>query len=78
MDNKEEDIICIEIPKVKRGRPKKLEGFNMKDYMKEYYKKNIEKTKGDIICTTCNVMHSKSNKTRHLKSKLHLEKLKEI
>ena len=78
----ENQNICLEIntvepQKIKRGRPKTLsEDLSMKDYMRSYYLLNIEKTKGDILCKTCNVLHSKSNKSRHNNSKYHLNNLK--
>ena len=71
--------LCLEVveppQKIKRGRPKTINLIDMKQYQKEYYERNKEKTKGDIHCISCNVLHSKSNKTRHLKSKYHLERI---
>ena len=65
---------CHEIAKIKRGRPKTVE-VDKKTYQKLYYENNKEKTTGDILCESCRVMHSKANKSRHLKSKFHLERL---
>ena len=61
---------CIDKPNIKRGRPKIIE-VDKKTYQKDYYETNKEKTKGDILCETCMVYHSKSNKTRHYQSKYH-------
>ena len=61
-----------EIPKmIKRGRPPKLENFDRKAYNKSYYEKNKENTKGTYFCNVCNVICSKSNKSRHNKGSLH-------
>lgn len=71
--------LCLEIvespQKIKRGRPKTINLVDMKQYQKDYYERNKDKTKGDILCSSCNVLHSKSNKSRHFNSKYHLERL---
>ena len=63
------------IPKIKRGRPKLILEFNRKEYNKEYYLKNKEKYIGDYHCVSCNLICSLSNKTRHRRSKIHLDNL---
>ena len=63
------------IPKIKRGRPPKLENFDRKNYNKCYYENNKENTKGTYFCTVCCVRCSKSNKSRHNKGALHLSNL---
>ena len=52
----ESDNTCIEIKRVKLGRPKSIEPFNKKEYFKEYYEKNKEKYVGDYHCKVCNVI----------------------
>ena len=61
------------IPQIKRGRPPKLENFDRKSYNKSYYENNKENTKGTYFCSVCCVRCSKSNKSRHNKSSLHLQ-----
>ena len=39
---------------------------------------NKEKSKGNCICEICHLMISKSNKSRHHKSKIHLQNLEKI
>ena len=69
--------------KIRRGRPRTLgiiteDKYDVKDYNKLYYQ-NIykEKYKGDYLCTVCNVYCSIANKSRHMKSRLHLINLEE-
>ena len=62
----------IEIQRIKRGRPKIIENFNRNNCNKLYYENNKEKFSGDYHCKTCNVICSKSNKSYHNKSKMHL------
>jgi len=66
----EEEIIYPTIP---RGRPKKYEDLTKEQYNKMYYKNNKQNTKGNCICEICKFMVSKSNKSRHHKSKIHLQ-----
>ena len=63
-----------EIPKITRGRPK-LFDLSTEEYNKMYYEKNKEKTKGTCLCQICKVLISKSNKSKHFKSKYHQDKL---
>ena len=65
----------MDAPKIKRGRPKTVFVSDILEYRKNYYQINKDKTKGDIYCSTCDVMHSKSNNSRHLQSKFHLQNL---
>ena len=62
------------IPKIPRGRPK-LFDLSTEEYNKMYYEKNKEKTKGTCLCDVCNVLISKSNNSKHLKSKYHQDKI---
>ena len=59
-----------EIKKIPRGRPKQYH-LTVHQYNQLYYMKNKEKTKGNCVCDVCNVLISKSNKSKHLKSKYH-------
>lgn len=59
-----------EIQKIPRGRPKKFD-LTVHEYNQLYYLNNKEKTKGTCLCEVCNVLISKSNKSKHLKSKYH-------
>ena len=69
------EIIQInEIQKIPRGRPKKF-NLTVHEYNQQYYLKNKEKTKGSCLCEVCNLLVSKSNKSRHILSKYHQEKL---
>ena len=54
-----------EIKRIPRGRPRSIDITDFKEYQKEYYKKNKEKTKGDYFCEKCNFLCSKANKSRH-------------
>ena len=58
------------IPKMPRERPKIFQ-MTKEEYNAIYYKKNKEKTKGTCLCDVCNVLVSKSNKSRHIASKYH-------
>jgi hypothetical protein len=70
------DTIINEAPqRVKIGRPKKYEIFDRETYNKQYYQNNKSKYMGDYLCPSCNLLCSLSNKSRHLKSKTHLEKI---
>jgi hypothetical protein len=59
---------------------------DMKQYMREYRKKNIEKWAGERTCPECGYTYTASNIGHHYRSKKHkygmmekeLEKLKEI
>ena len=64
-----------EIKFIKRGRPPIYTNFDRKEYNKQYYEMNKEKHKGFIICQVCHVYCSKSNKTRHCNSKLHINNM---
>jgi len=60
----------INKPKTERirvGRPRTVNIVNITAYRKEYYEKNKIHTKGDILCPHCNLLCSKSNKSRHYK-----------
>ena len=59
-----------EIKKIPRGRPKQFH-LTVHQYNQLYYMKNKEKTKGNCVCDVCNVLISKSNKSRHFASKYH-------
>ena len=54
------------VERVRVGRPKTIT-TDKKTYFKEYYEKNKEKTSGDFLCPICNLLCSKSNKSRHNK-----------
>ena len=69
------DATDIQIPRVKRGRRVIHENFDRKEYNKKYYENNKDKHTGDYHCTTCNVLCSFSNKTRHKRSQIHLDNL---
>ena len=56
-----------EINKVKIGRPST--NFNKKEYMKIYYQNNKDKYKSATYhCEICNLISSKANKSRHIKT----------
>ena len=57
--------ICVEYKHIARGRPRSVDIINFKEYQKEYYERNKEKTKGDYLCETCKLLCSKANKSRH-------------
>ena len=59
-----------EIKKIPRGRPKQF-NLTVHEYNQLYYLKNKEKTKGTCLCEVCDVLISKSNKSKHFKSKYH-------
>jgi len=59
-----------EIKKIPRGRPKQF-NISVKQYNALYYLKNKDKTKGTCLCDVCNVLISKSNKSRHFASTYH-------
>ena len=59
-----------EIKKIPRGRPKQFH-LTVHEYNQQYYLKNKEKYQGECICEVCNVLISKSNKSRHFTSKYH-------
>jgi len=44
---------------------------NMKEYMKEYRKKNMEKWNGYKTCPDCDCIYKICGKTMHMKSKKH-------
>jgi len=71
-------VIENEIQKIPRGRPKKFFNMTVKDYNAQYYENNKEKTKGACICEICNCKISKSNKSRHVQSLYHKNKLSQI
>lgn len=60
---------------IKRGRPQKYINFDRKEYNKQYYETNKEKTKGNFLCKSCSLFCSLSNKSRHMNSKIHQENL---
>ena len=64
MESEKEEI---KIKRVQRGRPRTVNITDMKQYGKEYYEANKDKFKGDMLCPHCNLICSKSNKSRHLK-----------
>ena len=64
-------------PQIPRGRPKKYD-LTKEEYNIMYYRNNKEKSKGNCICEICQLMISKSNKSRHHKSKIHLKNLEKI
>ena len=63
--------------RVPRGRPKVHNFETKQEYFRNYYKLNREKWNYDYLCTTCELYCSFANKTRHAKSKFHLNKLAE-
>ena len=65
----------IDYPKIKLGRPRSINIIDMKAYQKDYYLKNIEKTKGHVPCIVCKCLISKGNKYRHFKTSSHLKNL---
>ena len=69
-----EPIQITELQKIPRGRPKKF-NLTVHEYNQQYYLNNKEKTKGSCLCEVCNLLVSKSNKSRHILSKYHQEKL---
>ena len=61
--------------RVPRGRPK-IHNFETKqEYFRNYYKKNRAKFNTDYMCPTCELYCSFANKSRHAKSKFHLDRL---
>ena len=62
------------IKRVKLGRPRSnfMTPEERKEYRREYYENNKDKYMGDFLCVHCNVIISKSNKSRHSNSKIHL------
>jgi len=56
---------CIEIKHIPRGRPRTVDITDFREYQKDYYEKNKEKTKGHYLCVQCNLLCSKANKSRH-------------
>jgi hypothetical protein len=76
MDNQMTTFTQTEPLKVRRGRPRRLpeDKYDVKEYNKSYYERIYkEKTKGDYLCETCNLYCSIANKSRHNKSKMHLD-----
>jgi len=71
-----EPKVEIEPKRVKHGRPRTVNIIDKKEYQTTYYEKNKDKTKGDALCPHCNLLYSKSNKTRHNR-KYHPELVKE-
>ena len=61
-----EPIQINEIKRIPRGRPKQFY-LSVHEYNQQYYLKNKEKTKGSCLCEVCNVLISKSNKSKQLK-----------
>ena len=61
--------------RVPRGRPK-IHNFETKqEYFRNYYKKNRAKFNTDYMCPTCELYCSFANKSRHAKSKFHVDRL---
>jgi len=60
---------------IRRGRPQKYTNFDRKEYNKQYYEANKDKTKGNFLCKDCLLYCSLSNKSRHMNSKIHQENL---
>ncbi len=77
MEPKEIDLSHLpsndNIPRIKRGRPKKEVEFDRATYNKNYYQMNKEKYTGDYYCPICGVLCSKANKSTHNKSKRHMK-----
>jgi hypothetical protein len=70
-----EDISMDEIIKpIPKGRPKQFD-MTVEEYNKMYYEKNKGKTKGNCICDSCKVYYSKSNKSRHMSSQYHIDRM---
>jgi hypothetical protein len=71
-------VLCLpvdgEIKLIPKGRPKQFD-MTSEEYNKMYYQNNKEKTKGNAICESCKVYYSKSNRSRHIASKYHLERV---
>ena len=65
-------MTCKNIRKGKSGRPKLDNRVCAKDYNKQYYQINKKKYKGYYFCDVCQQLSSISNKSRHIKSKFHL------
>ncbi len=59
----------VQIQRVKSGRPKSI--INKKEYAKDNYLNHKDKWQGDFHCPICNLLCSKSNKSRHFQSKVH-------
>lgn len=81
---KNKDLVIVEtIIKCKIGRPKiylteeeRLESVRL--YNKKYYEEvGRINSKGDILCPTCNLLISKSNKSRHNSTSYHLKNVEE-
>ncbi len=72
-----ETITCEEIIKKRapKGRPRIHENYNNITYQREYYQKNKSRWQGDELCKGCGCYYSKSNKTRHMRSKYHIDNL---
>jgi hypothetical protein len=68
------DSMINEIKSIPKGRPKQFD-MTENEYNKMYYEKNKEKTKGNNVCDSCKVYYSKSNKSRHMNSKYHLDRV---
>jgi hypothetical protein len=70
----EKNIQEVIIKRVKIGRPKnpELSEEDRKNYRKNYYEKNKDKYMGDFLCVHCQCIISKSNKTRHNATKIHI------
>ena len=63
--------------RVPRGRPK-IHNFESKqEYFRNYYKKNRDKWNYDYLCDACQLYCSFANKSRHVRSKFHLQKAME-
>jgi len=58
----------------KKIRPKTIrEQEELIAYRKSYYEANKEKFNGDIICDLCQIRYGRSNRSRHIRSKMHLK-----
>jgi hypothetical protein len=58
--------------RVPRGRPKQYEFKDQSAYFKDYYQKNKAKWNSDYLCPACDLYCSIINKSRHFKSRFHL------
>ena len=76
-----EDAALPPPQKIKMGRPKTIL-IDKKTYQKLYYETNkvLLKSKygGEMVCDVCNIIHSKANKSRHYKSKIHNQNLLKV
>ena len=63
--------------RVPRGRPKIYDFKTKQEYFRHYYKNNRDKWNHDFFCNTCELYSSFANKSRHNKSKFHLDRLKD-